>query len=371
MTTATITIQTDSGPRNARTDPDSGLRWYRWQDREVVSVTSARSMAGLSFNLAAWQLARVCDRATLEHGTLTGMLNRERRKRERNLEENRVKEARAWLRAAPEELRDYAATRGNAVHEAAEKAIPVDWIGDYRKVKLRVPLLDEFGVQQVTDAGTKRIHTIERRGYDLVVPEGAEIVSDMVIPAAEIADRVRQDRDWLAVSGAEILLTESQVWNLTLGYAGSFDRLVRFPNGELWIIDLKTGDQSFSDYVLQQCGYLMAEFVGADDVINEPATKLLHQVSGVGILHLHADSWEFLRLSIDERTWAAFRGLLAFATWTSDHASEDTFVVARRRGSDQPTPPVIDTPAPTNGTARPAITLPPGRREIMDIEDAA
>lgn len=363
----TITIAGEGGPRNARTDPDSGLRFYRWGDREVPSVTTLRSMAGLPFNLAAWQLARVCDRATDGYDELGRILTRERRPRERKVEENRRDEARRWLRSAPEELRDYAATRGTAVHEAADKAIPLDWIGDYRKVRIRVPLLDEIGVQQVTEKGTKRVTTIERQGYQLVVPDGAEIVSDITVPAAEIVARVRQDRAWLERSGFEILVSEGQVWNLTLGYGGSFDRLGRFPNGELWIIDIKTGDQSFSDYLLQQCGYLMGEFIGSDDVIDEEATRLLHQVSGVAILHLHEDRAEFLKLDIDARTWAAFRGLLAFSTWTADHPTEDTFVVARRevRAGDEPSP----GPSPELVAASQRTGIPVGRLAIMEIEE--
>ena len=35
------------GPRNAHTDPESGLRFYRWQSRDLPSATSVRRMAGL------------------------------------------------------------------------------------------------------------------------------------------------------------------------------------------------------------------------------------------------------------------------------------------------------------------------------------
>ena len=330
---STVTVQLDSGPRNARIDPDTGLRWYRWQGQDLVSVTSGRSMAGMPHNLHRWYVRKICDRATAELDTLIALMTRERKPRERVLEKNRAEEARRWLRQAPEEERDYKALRGTAVHEAAEKKLRPAEVTDYRKVVLKLPLLDDMGQQAVTDKGTPRQHRVERRGFGLEVPEGVEIVEDLTIPADEVRSRLRQYLAWLDDSRAEILVSEGQVWNLELGYAGSFDILCRFPNGEVWIVDLKTGDESYSDYVLQQAAYLMAEFVGADDVIDEAATQLLHQVAGVAILHLHEDSWEFLRLSIDNRAWAAFRGLLAYATWTSEHAASDTFVVASRKGS--------------------------------------
>ena len=37
-----VTIVVSPGPRNARTDPETGLRTYRWQGRDLPSVTSLR-----------------------------------------------------------------------------------------------------------------------------------------------------------------------------------------------------------------------------------------------------------------------------------------------------------------------------------------
>ena len=34
------------GPKNARTDPNTGLRFYTWQGVEYPSVTTIRRMAG-------------------------------------------------------------------------------------------------------------------------------------------------------------------------------------------------------------------------------------------------------------------------------------------------------------------------------------
>lgn len=328
------TIVVDGGPKNAWHDPETGLRHYGWQGRTLVSVTSARNMAGVPYNLLRWYAARICDRATDELPTLVSMMERPRRPRERSLEKNRREEARRWLRAAPDEIRDYKALRGTGVHEAARLGMAPADVDDFREVRLRLPLLDDAGAVLLRKDGSPRVHTIERRSFGrLDVPDGAEVLSELVVPASEIRDRLRHFFAWLEESGAEILLSEFQVFNLALGYGGSGDILCRFPNGELWIIDLKTGDEAYSDYLLQQVAYLMAEFIGADDVIDEAATALLHQVAGVALLHLADDGWEFKRLRIDARAWAAFRGLLTFATWTSEHPDEDSFLVATKSGS--------------------------------------
>jgi hypothetical protein len=289
----TVTVERD-GPRNAWTDPETGLRHYTWQGRKLPSVTSIRNMAGQPHALVSWKIAKVCDRAVDELPTLVEMMNREPRPRERVLEKNRRKEARAWLRAAHEEERDKAANRGTAIHKAAEHGVTPDEVGDY-----------------------------------------VDTESGAVIPADELRAKLRQYYAWLAESRADVILKERQVWNLTLGYAGSFDLLCRFPNGELWIVDIKTGSGTYSDHVLQQIAYLMAEFIGADDVVDDDATALLHQVAGVAILHLQDDHWEFIRPEADPAAWSAFRGLLSYATWTAAHNTPEAFTVASRTGREE------------------------------------
>lgn len=289
MTTVTI----NSGPRDARIDPESGLRLYRWGDREVASVTSIRRMAGSPYSLVSWMIAQVCDRAVDELDTLTAMMTREKRPREKVVEKNRRKETRSWLRAASTDARDTAAALGTAVHQAAEQDISLDDLEDFTDAK-----------------------------------------GNVVATAEDIRPRLRQYYAWLDDSGAEVLLKERQVWNLEMGYAGSFDMLVRFPSsGQLYIVDLKTGKGTYSDHVLQQVAYMMAEFIGDRGVIDEEATKLLRAVDGVAILHLREDGWEFIRPTVTAREWSAFRGLLSFALWTHEHSTVESFTAGTKSGS--------------------------------------
>lgn len=304
-----VTVE-DYGPRNAQTDPETGLRTYTWRGHDLWSVTSVRSLAGVPFRLVRWQISKVCDRAVDETDTLNEMMARPPRKRERVVEKNRRKETRSWLRQAADEERDKAAMRGSAIHKAAELGIGPGDVTDWRK-----------------DG--------EREGFDLGTDEKGEPLGEVVVAADLIRPKLRQFYAWLDDSGVEILVREGQVWNLTVGYAGSFDILARLPDGRIVIIDIKTGSSTYSDHVLQQTAYEHGEFVGHDDVIDEAATELLDQVSGAAILHLQDDGWTFIELETGDAAWNAFRGLLLFATWTQQHDREETYTAARTTGTDR------------------------------------
>lgn len=266
------------GPKNSWTHPESGLRFYTWQGRELPSVTTIRRLAGIPHGLHQWTLNQVIARATGNVWALVKLTTRKRRPRERVLEKNRVEEAAKWLRLAATEERDASAKLGTAVHDAAA-----------------------LGLDPAT------------------VPD-------------DVRPRLLQFRHWLAASQVEILGSEFQCWNLTVGYAGTADLLVRFPNGQVWLIDLKTGKGVYSEHALQLIAYRQSEFVGQDDTVDERLTALLHAAVGMAVLHLADDHWEFRAMRQDEETWRAFRGLLAFATWMHVHDSAESVTVASRRG---------------------------------------
>jgi len=262
----------EGGPRNARTDPESGLRFYTWEGRELVSVTTVRRLAGLPFKLHQWQIGQVIDYALNHSQEIHDQL--------RSGDPAAPAVIRSALRHAADAKRDEAAALGTAVHDAAA-------------------------------AG---------RG-----------IADV---PADIAPRLRQYQDWLRVSGAEIIASEFQVWNLAIGYAGTVDLLVSLKDGTTWLVDIKTGSGVYSDHALQVMAYAQAEFVGNDGQIDEYLTAALSSVSGIAILHLADDHWEFRSVRFDVDTWTAFRGLVAFAMWSKDHATPDSFTVASRKGSD-------------------------------------
>lgn len=261
------------GPRNAHTDPESGLRYYTWHGRDLPSVTSIRRMAGLPHGLHQWAIGQVIDYA------LGHLADISKRLKGPDAAAN-LQVIRHELRGAATAERDSAARLGTAVHDAAA--------------------------------------------------EGKSLAD---VPAA-IAPRLGQYLDWLAVSGAVVLASEFQIWNLTLGYAGTADLLVRMRDGSIWLIDLKTGKGIYGEHALQLIAYLMAEFAGNDDVVDAELTALLAQASGMAVLHLTDDAWGFHSLTADPETWSAFCGLLSFATWMASHGSVDAITAAARSSKD-------------------------------------
>jgi hypothetical protein len=267
----TVGAPPTAGPRNASTDPKTGLRFYQWQGRKLPSVTTIRRLAGLPWGLHEWALGQLANYA-IDHAT-------ELHSRLSSGTPGVAAVVRHELRAAATAERDRAADLGSAVHEAA--------------------------------AAGKAVTEV----------------------SADIAPRLRQYQAWLAESRAEILGSEFQLWNLTVGYAGSADLLCRFPDGSIWVIDIKTGKGTYPEHVLQLVPYLMAEFVGADNIVDDTLTGYLQQAKGVALLHLTADSWEFRSLEATPESWSAFRGLLAFGQWMQNHTAIDDVTLGVRKGS--------------------------------------
>ena len=291
--TDTITI----GPPNARTDPTTGLRTYRWRGVDYPSVTSVRRLAGVPHGLVAWQLNQVIRRATEQHDELTAMLTRERRPRERVLESNRVAEAGRWLRSAAVEERDRSAALGTAVHDCASRGMTPDDVPD---------------VLAFADHGR-----------------------DVEIPGDLIRPRLAQYRDWLAVSGATIVGSEFQCFSPSIGYAGTCDILARFPAGAVHVVDIKTGQGIYAEHAMQVMAYAMADLVGRDDEVDAYLTDELRAHTGLGVLHLADDGWEYVVLRRDPATWDAFRGLLTFATWMAAHPDAASITAASRRSGER------------------------------------
>jgi hypothetical protein len=263
MTTITLT---SGGPRNAHTDPETGLRYYDWRGQKLPSTTSLRRMAGVPFMLHQWALSRVIERAVEEYTLLDAMMNRPKRPRERVRDKNVRKEVGRWLRSAATEERDAAAELGTLVHDLAVARVPL---------------------HQVKDP--------DARPY------------------------LAQFYDWVHVSGVNIIATEQQVFAPTLGYAGTFDLMVEDTNSDFGVIDLKTGRGTYPEHALQLVSYALGEFVGADDVIDVALTRALHQANFMALLHLREDSWEYLRIPADADMFEAFKGLIRFAVWMAAH----------------------------------------------------
>lgn len=277
MIPATITLTT--GPKNARTDPETGLRFYTWKGKEYPSASSIRRMAGLPFNLHQWTLSKVIERAVTEFPLMTAMMTRPVRPRERVRDKNVAKEVGKWLRSAATEERDEAADLGKLVHDLAMT-----------------------GAEPATAPFETQMYLL-------------------------------QYRNWLTTSGVKVLAFEKQCFNLTIGYAGTFDLLVEYPDGTVGVLDLKTGRGTWPEHAIQLVGYALAEFVGEDDVVDPVLTDALHSASRMALLHLGPDGWVEQQIEATPELFTAFKSVLGFSTWLFKYKTIDGLVATQTEGS--------------------------------------
>jgi hypothetical protein len=271
-------IRVESGPPDAQTDPTNGMRTYRWRGRELPSVTTILRLAGLPEGLHNWALGQVVDRSIAQAQAITDRL--------RDVAPgNRgaiVSQIRAELLQAPNAQRDRSAALGTALHRA------------------------------VASPGS-------HAGLD-----------------PDVQSRLRQYGDWLRVSGAEVLASEFQVWNLSLGYAGSADLLVRLRDGSLWLVDIKTGRSVHPEHALQLAGYGIAEFVGAHGEIDDGLSDLLLGTQNLAVLHLTPQGWEFRSIPFTVEIRDTFVCLVRYVAWSQRGAERALVSGARRSGSAPP-----------------------------------
>jgi len=116
----------------------------------------------------------------------------------------------------------------------------------------------------------------------------------------------------------EPLLIERQVFSPSMGYAGSFD-MIAHKDGEVTLIDLKTGGNLYIDNALQLAGYVLADFIGQDDVIDDEATRLLHSVTALGLLHVTDMGYDYVPVPLTPVLGDAFRSQLTLAKFYAKH----------------------------------------------------
>lgn len=258
------------GPANARTDRDSGMRFYTWDGVEYPSVTTLRRMAGMSFPLHQWAVSQVVNRAVDNIGDLNRMLT--------SNDPLIIAAAKTWLRAAQTEERDRAAGLGTRVHLAASEG--------------------------------KALGQVDK----------------------DVVPYLKQYLNWRDTTGFNVIRAESQVFNLSKGYAGSFDILGEDKAKDVHIVDIKSGKGTYPEHALQGTAYSLGEFVGRDDVVDVEATDLLRRVNSISLLHLSPTQWKWQHIDIDRYMVVAFNGLLAFAKWAHAHPKMDELLLDQQEG---------------------------------------
>lgn len=332
------------GPKNASLSGD-GFRFYRWTDAvtgeetDVLSVTSIRKLCGEPYNLVAWQLANLADAAlgTMKR-TIIGPRGGVKEKRiieeypsefvrrylDADAQQGEIDSLRKWLREQADEPRNIAAIRGTITHEAIEKNVQWD--------RIERPYV-EAAFQNLS-------HRDKQRAKKGVQDEDVYFVRNAM----------RQYEDMRLTVPFIILAREVQVFNLTAGYAGSFDALIwlqgefdadgnfvpldkPYPGkandvtldtikqwgGMLILADWKTSADVHTDQVVQTIAYLSAEFVGSDGVIDRRLTDLLLRADLGALVHIRPNGWGFHLFDWTTEITRAFLGSVAFARFLAKY----------------------------------------------------
>jgi hypothetical protein len=257
-----------TSPKNAWSD-ENDLRWYTFQDRDYLSVTSLRKVLGMPFNLHNWVLKQTLEAVQRDPSLLVPQ-DTGKGKRKPIMESPANVRGRI-MRAGMAE-RDRSAERGTEVHAAIANGLPLSYV------------------------------------------------------PAELQPYVEQYANAVIALGLKPLMVERQVFNKTYGYAGSFDLMasMRSKGNRRYIIDLKTGKGTYAEHALQGMSYLDGEFVGEDDRIDKQATDLLHTATDIGILHLRPDGWEFHDIPVTNELRQTQRAMATLAHWFVKHPTIDT-----------------------------------------------
>lgn len=248
-----------TSPKNAWSD-DNDLRWYTFNEKDYLSVTSMRKVLGMPFNLHRWVLKQTLE-AVQKDPSLLDKVDKK----------DTPASIRGRIMRAGMSERDKAAERGTDVHEA---------IATGQKTEDLPAELQPF-VQQYAQA---------------VIALG---LKPLLAEKQVFSDR-------FGYAGSFDLLAT-----------------LRARDNRPFIIDLKTGKGTYPDHALQGIAYLAADFIGEDDKVDDVATDILKSIQqenpGVGILHLRPDSWEFHEVRVDDELKRAFMAQARLAMWMAKY----------------------------------------------------
>ena len=130
---------------------------------------------------------------------------------------------------------------------------------------------------------------------------------------------------WIAANEPEFLYLEEMVANLSVGYAGTFDAILRM-KGKTWLCDVKTGSGIYADTSLQLAAYAGAEFIGRP---GDATRYRLPEIEAYAVIHVRPDApVEFVPYAVTDESWRAFLACKVLHDWNEGEAKR----VIRRNG---------------------------------------
>lgn len=122
---------------------------------------------------------------------------------------------------------------------------------------------------------------------------------------------------WIASAEPEFLYLEEMVANLTVGYAGTFDAILRH-KGKTYLADVKTGTGIYPETAIQLAAYSRAEFIGRP---GDPTKYRIPPIDAYAVIHVRPDQpTEFVPYAVTDASWQAFLACKALHTWSEGEA---------------------------------------------------
>jgi hypothetical protein len=118
-------------------------------------------------------------------------------------------------------------------------------------------------------------------------------------------------RDFLDVFAPRFLAVEAMVCSERYEYGGTADAFVEI-DGEIWLLDYKTGAGVYPDSALQLSGLARAQFIGRTD---DPTPYPVPPATRFGILHVRPEGARLLPVVVDRQTVAAFLDARRLFAW--------------------------------------------------------
>jgi hypothetical protein len=150
----------------------------------------------------------------------------------------------------------------------------------------------------------------------------AHMLAEAVARGEEIGEedqanpKIRQYLRFLEEWQPRFVGIEQMVVNFTEGYAGTAD-LWAWLDGELWLLDIKTGKGTYPDMALQLAGLHHGEWWGWPD---RPDLMIAPKATRFGILHLQDDKYDLLEYNVTEEDYSAFLAIKRTFEWTEGRA---------------------------------------------------
>jgi hypothetical protein len=222
---------------------------YQWAGgSKVPGVTSVIKALDKSGPLMGWKAREVASCAIRNLDLLQKMVT-----------DGGAPAAIDWLKRTPDHQRDTAADLGTRVHsfaEAISRGIPIE-------------------------------------------------VDDAALPFVESYQK------WRSVYKPVVLNAEYMVYSETHRYGGTADAAMRI-NGEIWLVDYKTGSGAYAETALQLAALHNADWAGLP---NDPKKYAIPKATRFGVLHVRPEQAELIPYDVTDAEFRAFLACRYLTDW--------------------------------------------------------